>query len=264
MKSPAAPALAALFTVVAHAQEPAQGNAGEQMPLPLRVLKSWRTDFGDHSIYLNRVAPPVLQTAPATNAEPARDAVLATADPADGKKFEVLFLAATVHDHQFTEIWCMCAGRERRVFSNLDFNLLDGLNTIESADTRYSLILLISNVTTRAEDLAQTGAQAAAPDRKRTEALAKLSPLHAQYVVADDEEAAPPPEKALTALDALHLFHDANRQQLAGAHAQREAARIAAESKPQPAPPKPPDAVVNFWPGAGTRIIESPGREALR
>lgn len=254
MRTPAALALVTLFAVVATAQDAPDASKPVRPPIQFHVLKAWKTDLGDHSIYLNRVAPPSLRVAPkqpqqSTNFLPADAALLLRAE----KKSDLLFLSATVFDHKFTEIRWMDTQRQCRAISNTDFNLLSGA-TFETADTVYSLLLAVDNRTTGADGSAALGT-AGVDDQKQTSLLKQLSPTKAQYIVAQDESGATPQEKDLAMLDALHVYYDANRQTLADGYVKREAARIAQEQRPKQ-PQKPKDTIVNFWPGNGTVIID--------
>lgn len=61
------------------------------------------------------------------------------------------------------------------------------------------------------------------------------------------------------ALDALHVFYDANRSRLAQEYEKREAARIAHEKWQKEHPPVPKDTVINYWLGersAGTGVLD--------
>lgn len=233
----------------------------EPPPIQFHVLQSWKSDLGNRCIYLNRVAPPVLPAAPikAQQENPQISETALAQILASEKKSEVLFLSATVYDHKVTEISGMEDGRAWRVFSNIDFNLLSGAVTFESADTDYSLLLAVNNMSRQfGQPLKADNLQdLEAVNTENIPALDKLSATQAQYIVADDVDGATPSAKKLAAFDALHVFYDANCQQLADAYAKREAARFEQESKPKVQPPKPPDTVVNFWPGNGTVVIDA-------
>lgn len=240
----------------------------ERPPIHFQVIKSWKADLGDHAIFLNQVAPPVLPPAlaavPQTNPQPTGGMIRAS--PRAAKQSELLFLSATVRDRRFTEIRWTEDGRSRSAFSNIDFNLLTGSVTFETAGTVYSLMLSVMNVPTDASAATAGNAPAApaAPSAGRPQAarwqiprLDQLSPAHAQYLYVLDESGLAPQEKQLAALDALHLYFDANRQRLADEYAKREAARIVEEQQPKVPPQPKPDTMVNFWPGPGTVILDA-------
>ena len=145
-------------------------------------------------------------------------------------------------------------------FSNIDFNLFGGSATIATADTVYSLLLAVGNQTSEVNELVEPGVAEAGkplPVGKLIPSPDQFSPTRAQYLVVEDEAGAAPQARDLAALDALHVYFDANRQRLATEYASREAARIAQEQRPKAPPPKPKDTVVNFWPGNGTVITDA-------
>lgn len=207
------------------------------------ALKSWKFDLGDRSLFLHRVAPPILpqqSAVPPQAPQPLSKEDARIALRREAKKSEILFLSATVHAHRVTEVRWMNGGHEFSAVSNIDFNLLGGSVNFETADTVYSLLLALAN-DTAGENGAPTGKLKPIPS------LEKLSPNRAQYLIAGDETGAVPQAKDLAALDALHLYFDANRQHLAKEHAKREAARIEQEQRPKEPSPKPKDTVIHYW-----------------
>jgi hypothetical protein len=242
----------ALLSVVAHGQDTLEAAEPEPAPIQFQALKSWRVDLGDRSVFLNRVAPPVLPAAPVAALQV--DARIGQTDAAEavavGKKSEVLFLAATVYDHRFTEIRWVGGERGWSAFSNIDFNLFVGAGSFETEDAAYSLLLGVGNATTGAAEAAggvATLDRTLSAERNRLPPPELLSPARAQYFVVGDGPGAAAPACDLAALDALHRYFDANRQRLADAHAQREAARIEHEQRMKELPPKPRATVVHYW-----------------
>ena len=261
MKTPVAVFFFVLLSVLASALDSPEGAKSERPPIQFRVLQGWKADLGDWSIYLNRVAPPVLQSAPVKvqQGNPQTSETIPPGVLAAPKKSEVLFLSATVFDHRISEIRWMDGARQWTAFSNIDCNLFGGSATFETADTVVSLLLAVGNGTTGKDGFAGSGAknvQGPFPARKQIPSLDKLSPTHAQYLIVEAESGAAPQAKDLAVLDALHVFFDANRQRLAGEFAKGEAVRIAQEQRPKEPPTKPKDTVVNFWPGKGTVIFD--------
>ena len=264
MKTPTTVCSLVLLTLIASAQDSLETVKPERPPIHFQVVKSWMADLGDHAIFLNQVAPPILPQSPVAlpqaNAQ-ATGAVLRR-NPAVGKKSDLLFLSATVQDHRFTEIRWTEDGRSCSAFSNIDFNLLAGSVSFETADTVYSLMLSVRNVTTNPAAPAVQSVGKPQPARWQIPGLDQLSPARAQYLYVVDESGIPPREQELAALDSLHLYFDAHRQRLADEYAKREAARIADEQQPKVPPPPKPDTVVNFWPGPGTVLRDAKPKEA--
>ncbi len=260
MKTLKALAIVALFPFIAPAQNEPQDSTPAVVGAPVTVVKSWRADFGDRSIYLNRVVPPALQEAPAVVPDTTGPSAPTVVAPGlvPSKKTEILFLSATVYNHRITEFRWTADGLGFRAYSNVDFNLLAGVPTFESADTIYLLLLAVLNPPAQIGQPSQTGTprDAGVVQTPSIPALDKLNANHAQYIVGENPDGSVPTDQNLAALDAMHRFYDANRQQLAEAYAARKAARIEQEAKATAPPPKPPAIVVNFWPGKNTVIVE--------
>ena len=182
----------------------------------------------------------------------------------EGKPREVLFLSATVRDRKFSEIRWADGVHRWSAFSNMDFNLLAALGSIETADTEYSLLLAISDEPAGTDGLAKQGeadGEKAAVEGRQIPSLEKLSPTRAQYLVFEDKSGAPPSAKDLAALDALHLYYDANRQRLGDEHAKRQTANAERERWLKEHPPVPKDTVISYWKMDAAAIRASSERE---
>jgi hypothetical protein len=218
-----------------------------------RVLQSWELNLGNRSIFYNRVAPPQplppRPPQPVPEAQPLTPEEAAPADARARKKFEALFLSATVYDRRVTELRWWFENREYRAWSNVDFNYLAGAGEIETEDSVYWLIMGLGNDT--AESIAAANERAAAEgwnSRKDLPSPERFNPVRAEYFLANDSKSPEPSVEALAAIDALHRYYDANRTRLAEEYAKREAARIAQEQWLKEHPPVPKDTVINFWP----------------
>ncbi len=178
----------------------------------------------------------------------------------------MLFLSATVYDNNVTEVRSFAGERECRFLSNIDFNLLAGLGKFETAETAYWLILGVGNETREEVEAFNKRAllQGQKDGFKRIPQRETFSKIRSEYVIAEEEPNAQPPAEILTALDALHVFYDVNRERLAIEYAKREAARIEQEQWLKEHPPKPQDTIVNFWPGKNTVILDGKSRGAKR
>lgn len=148
----------------------------------------------------------------------------------------------------------MDAGRAWSAYSNIDFNVLAGAGAFETDDTVYSLLLSVQNVSTGAGG---PGAGRPLPARKQLPPQDILSHTVSQYLIVGDKADSEPVQKDLAALDALHIYYDANRQRIADEYAKREAARIEQERMLREHPPKPKDTVVNYW--IGTKPVVPAG-----
>ncbi len=259
------PLAALLAAIPATAQQQAAPAAQAPPEIPFRILRQTQFDLGDHKLILNRVAPPVLPTAPlkappeAAELGPAQVVETAKAD----KPHEAMFLSATVHDHKFSEIRWMDGTHRWSALSNMDFNLLEALGNIETTDTEYTLLMAIGNEGNQSagagespeRDAAGDQAEKAAVNAKHFPLLEKRSTTRAQYVVVEEEPGATPSAKDLALLDALHLYYDANRQRLADEHAKRVTANAERAQWLKEHPPVKKDTVINYWIGEGTTRI---------
>ena len=239
----------------AHASALAQD--ADEMPanpapaITFRVLRQRVVESGDQSVILNRVAPPVLpleSAAPVSAAQKVAAAENADSEP-PAKKSVLLFLSATVYDHKVTEIGLIGGPGRGGIFSNIDFNLLEGIGSIETDDAVYSLMLAVTNQSAedalaRNRQLAGQGAQMAwdrIPNRE------EFSATRSECIVVEDADHKAPTGEELAALNALHGFFDANKQRIAEAKAQREAARAEAQRQLEEHPPAPQDIVIHYW-----------------
>ena len=270
MKRILIPLAALLVAIPAMAQQEAAPAVQAPPEIPFRILRQTQFDLGDHKLILNRVAPPVVPLAPAKiPQEVARPAPAAEVEDAGkaAKAYGILFLSATVHDHQFSEIRWVDGVHQWSAFSNMDFNLLEALGSIETADTEYTLLMAIGNesnqsaVAGESSERDGTGDQEekASVNAKRFPLLEKLGTTRAQYLIVDDESGGPPSAKDLAVLDALHLYYDANRERLADEHAEREAANAERERRLKEHPPVKKDTVIHYWKMDGAAIRAATG-----
>ena len=206
--------------------------------LDLKVLDSVEVKYPDHSVFYQRVAPPVppLRLASAPEAKPLSPEEMAVQEARAKKKFEVLMLFATVYDRRFTELRWSSGERQYRAWSSVDFNDFAASTKIETEDTVYLLMLGLGNETSAG----------AATWRKDLPAAELFDPKRSGYLVAGAEKE-PTPE-ALAPLDVLHVYYDANRDRLHQESEHNAAERLAREQALEKNPPKPPDTVIRFWP----------------
>ncbi len=251
--------LAAGFLACSHARAQDAGaaeQASQAKPAPInfQVLKAWELNLGNHSIRYNRVAPPLLPVPP----PPVPPAPPPTAEQIAAwealqqprKKSEVLFLSATVYDRKVTEIRWFPNQRESQVFSNIDFNFLAGLGWFETEDTEYMLLMGIGNETS--EQVAafnQYARENGWPKQswKQIPALETFSRTRSEYVITEDERHSAPPDEDLAALDALHVYYDANKQRLMEEYVKRETTNAERARWLKEHPPVPKNTVINYW-----------------
>ncbi len=233
------------------------------------MLKSWKLDLGDHSLFLNRVAPPIFPAAPLPAPEEPGPVLTPGQRPAlekrEAKKSATLLLQATVDDRQLSELNWSDEHGSYRAFSNIDFNYLPALGGIETPEFSHLLMIVVRNDTRtgRAQDDRAPGNESSKNDVRPAipPAAANFNPARSEYVVVEDETHPSPPIQDLAALDALHVYFDANKQGLAEDYAKREAARIGQEKRTKEPSPRPKDTIINYWIGEGaTRTLGKPNR----
>jgi len=237
--------------------------------IKFQVLEGWQINLGNRAIILNRVVPPVLAEQPAAviapDPQPVSPEVLEAALRWERKKYEAIFISATVYDRAVTQLQWYQEGRVMEAFSNIDFNYFSGVNEIETDDTIYWLIMGIgdqtradveaTNRTVEEKGLAESLLKTIPP-------LSQFSAARSEYILAEEVGQPPAPETP-TAIDALHVYFDAHRQELIEGYWQRELQRIAQEKWLKEHPPVPKNTIINFWPSAGTTTIEA-GRKGVK
>ena len=248
---------AVVWTMALHlprvnAQQAAEAPLPATPPIQFQVLRSSRIDLGDHSILMNRVAPQNLPT-PTVPATAPTDAEIAADAGAEArravKKGEALFLSATVFDRQVSELRLFAKGRDYTFLANIDFNLLGGMWTFETADTAYSVMLAVTNQTRSEVEVFNEWASKNILNKavKRIPAPETFSKEGSEFVYTAEGPGMQPPAEALAALDGLSRYYDVNRQRLADDYAKGEAARIEREQWLKENPPVPQDTIIYYW-----------------
>ncbi len=202
------------------------------------VLQTKRMNVGGHSVVFKRVAPPAkppLQPVRTATVPVTQTAEQIAADEARAhKRQEVIFLSATIFDRRVTELRLQAGQKEVRVWSNVDFNHFAGMAELEMEDALYWLVMSLGN-------------ESAQDTRRIVPTLDRFKAARADYFPATEQKETVPAE-ATAALNALHSYYQANREQLTAAHAQRETERIAKERTLRESPPAPKNTVIHFWP----------------
>src|SRR5437867_1680045 len=121
----------------------------------------------------------------------------------------------------------------------------------ETADASYTLLMAVGNETRaeRIQDIRslskeglKTGVQLDVQPPRTA-----FNPTRSEYMVVEDKANALLGVDYLAALDALHIYFDANRQTLIEEHVKREAANAELQRQLKEHPPKPKDTVINYW-----------------
>ncbi len=226
-----------------------------------QTIESRTVHLGDHSVLMNRVISPVLPEPPVRIKAEVIEGVEEEVQPQ--KRHQVLFLSTTVYDRKVTEIRWSEGARTFAVFSNIDFNYFTGIGSFETADTQYMLILGLGNETSgQVEAFNKNAAEQGWAEEywKQRPPFERFSPKRSEYVISESKAASAPSDEQLSALDALHGYFDANKQQLMDNYAKRQALNEERARRAKEHPPVPKDTVINFWMEETKRGATTEGR----
>ena len=201
-----------------------------------RVLSSVEVDYGDHSVFYNRVEVPVLKPEAPRPVVPSPEptaADIARAAQIDAKRQVNLWLSCTVFGGRFTEVRIPQDGEEVVIQSSIDFNLLAQGLDLETADSYYNLFMGLGDVSREEFSGAWPTtllAEAASTGQSKWRVVSKVQPSADTSRTVQD----------------LHRYFDAHRASLIARRQQREAAQRAHEEWLKANPPVPQDIVINY------------------
>ncbi len=219
---------------------PPEAPKPQLIPGTYRVLEQHTLTHDGHTTIYKRISPPKLTKPPVAEPTPLTAEEQALVDSRKGKSHDQLSVGATVFDHSISEIhWSSTGGGKPHVaYSNIDFNLVAGLLAFDSADTVYSTMFAVGNVSS-----------AERPDAaSKIPALSDFpSDLSVFYLPEEDQSFTEADEAILNALDALHVYYDAHRESLRQKYLEREQKRMAQEQWIKNHPPVPKPKVIYLW-----------------
>ncbi len=194
-----------------------------------QILDQQRVYFGQHSVTYNRITPPVFAApvstpAPVPPPQPAYDS------------WNLMLCGATIYDGQYTVVQRLDGTDGLTVISNIDFNYLTSSEGFVAGDTFYEMLFALDNESTATADSVTAGWLA--------QAHTELTGTSPGYIIVSGT--ASPDD--LLALDGLHLYFGANRQQLVSAYQENQARYQAALREQALHPGARPDTVINYWP----------------
>jgi hypothetical protein len=181
-------------------------------------------------------ASPDLAQAPAAESE----AIDWGEDPRLGKRHVSLLLSATVFG-DVTELRWRSGGRDWRAFSSVDFRELAGFSEIETADSVFSWFCFASAIDAWQPSFA-------GETHPELPAGLLFAEGRSDYLVEVGPGALPEDDPGLDLLDAIHAFHELNRDTLAAQRRARELEWSERERQLRDNPPRPKDTVIRFWP----------------
>jgi hypothetical protein len=203
------------------------GSQSTAASVQFQILDQRSVSFGQHTVTLNRVTPPVF---------PAPVATPTPAPPQRYANYDFLLFSATVYDDKLTVLQWFYGGESMVAVSNLNFDYVAGLYGFVEGDTFYQIIAFLDN-----ESSADADPQMAAWLKEARQALPPLVP---GYIIVSGTASA----DVLQGLDALDVYFGANKSALVQAY-NRQQAQFAAEAlQLKLHPPVRPNTVINYWP----------------
>jgi hypothetical protein len=202
-------------------------SEGAPASVQFQVLDQRVVSFGQHTITLNRVAPPVFRT-PVSTPTPAPEQPFAN--------YLFLFFFATVYDGQYTVIQWPYGDQDVVAVSNIDFDYLATSNGFASGDTFYAVIAALDD-----ESSAKADPETSAWLARARGALPSGAP---GYLIVSGT-GSPDMIQGLNALDA---YFGANGSMLVQRYLLRQAQDAAQLQELKLHPLVRPNTVINFWP----------------
>ncbi len=209
--------------------------------VPVQVLDQQQVDMGDHTVTLNRIAPPPIPTPTPTPPPVASNPAPPPTGSVVEKLSKVVSFSVDQQNQLFTEVRGYYGAKpELHVHLNVDFRLFGSVSQLETSNAYYLYILAF------AFDSADAEANINIDPPDPTLSL----PDHASYTVTAGNTADYP--DVLGGLDALCVYFDANRTKLVADFRKRLVdAEIQSNQPPTPTP-TPRDAVINYLPVKGS------------
>ncbi len=198
-----------------------------------QILYQKRVYFGQHSITLNRVAPPVFPP-PVPTPTPAPVSPPPNSAPAV-EYDELLFFGATVYDHQFTVVEGFDQNPTLAAVSNVDFDVF-GIFGFALGDTFYDIFMALDDESSKDADPVTAGWLA--------EARGGLSASVPGYIIVSGTASA----QDIQDLNALHTYFAENGSALVQQYKQEQAENAARALQLKLHPPVRPNTVINYWP----------------
>jgi len=204
-----------------------QGNS-------FHVVSQTRVYFGQHSVTLNLVTPPVVTSAaappiPAPVVPPPKPTRVVADD-------ELLFFLVTVYDHQLTVLDWVDGNNELTAVSNIDFTYLTTNDDFITGNMFYEVMPVVNE-----ESSANADPMTASWLARARSTLPAGAP---GYVIVSGTASA----DEIQTLNELHGYYSANSVALTRAYQQQQLAEAAQALQLKLHPPTRPNTVINYWP----------------
>jgi hypothetical protein len=214
---------------LSHAQSASSGTS-QGVAGSFQILNQRKVYFGQHSVTMNRIAPPNLPTLPPAPT-PAPIQI-----PASVVNFGMMIFSATVYDHQYSVIQRFDGDQTVVAVSNIDFSLFTTQGSFIEGNSYYELIIALDEESTADND-PTTAAWL-------TQAQGTLPASTPSYVVVSGTASA----DDVAGLNAIHSYYAANSTDILQAYQQLQARNAAAALQAKLHPPRRPNTVINYWP----------------
>ncbi len=152
----------------------------------------------------------------------------------------MLSLSGTVYDHKATLLRWRNGDEEYKAWSNIDFNVMRGMYSVQSGNTTYLLFMMI-------------GDESTAPRRTRSGTV--ITPKVPEIPALPEEpgfvlvKGNPANEEAMNGIRKLHELYTMDSAQFIAAYEQRLRYEAAARAWEKANPPQPENVTVRWWRG---------------
>lgn len=237
---------------------PAQ-TAGVEPALPADsterlILDSQEVDLGPRSIIYNRVATPDLLPQQEPVKSPVAESIASVPTAEEIAAFErwqqmhhvTLFLSCTVYEDSLTEVHVWHEQSQISFWTTINFHYLSQITSLETEDTYYFLLMGLGDSTR--EEFDRNNAfllDQGRPELVRVWPVLSPSSTSSKWEIVSGD---PAPPEVIRAIEDLHNYFDANRNNLINQYTQREAERVARQAWQKANPPQPVDTVIEFFP----------------
>lgn len=235
-----------------------QATGAQELPGSGPVLDRQEVDLGQRSIIYDRIAPPVLKSAPVKESvsEPAGRAPMSE-ELAEARRWEALghvtlnLSCTVVEGSGWTELRWRNGNQEVVAWSTFPFKTLEGILDFSTEETAYTLMLTVQEITPAEVSAGNAEVRRRALDPGLLVSIPSIAGNAAAgsgrsscRFVAPEQV---PPEMRL-AMEDLHRYADTHREQIARAYQEREAVRLAREKELRENPPQPRDTIIRYFP----------------
>jgi hypothetical protein len=202
------------------------GSQSSAAAVNFQILDQRTVSFGQHTVTLNRVAPPVF---------PAPVATPTPAPPQHYGNYDFLLFWATVYDGKLTVLRWSNGDENMVALTNVNFDYVAGLYGFVEGDTFYQIIPFLDDESSTDADPETAG--------WLKQAQNALPPLVPGYMIVSGTATA----DVLQGLNALDIYFGANQNDLVQAYSARQAAFAAEQLQLKLHPPVRPNTVINYW-----------------